>query len=270
MRVVVWVVVMCGAACNGSVETSAGVESGGSTSSGGSSSSSSGSSSGGSGTTTDDAGGSSTSEVVTSSGSSGDVASSSGDVSDASTGDGSVPVDCSGVTLAGALRQTVAQVRTNAYLDNVDVTRYAGIWEAHNAQTGDDRSTKWGALAGFALGVYSGQYVALEFETDADQAQVGQFFREADAALPSAWSYWSISRCPGDFPSAMDACHSAGGAVGSLGWEIGTNTVPNYCHLEPNTTYYLNILFGTKDDPAVPSCPGDVCGHVYQQTVSGN
>ncbi|MFT3765116.1 MAG: hypothetical protein QM820_06320 [Minicystis sp.] len=181
-----------------------------------------------------------------------------------------MPVDCSGVTLAGAVRQTLAQVRTNVYLDNVDVTRYAGIWEAHNAQTGENRSTKWGSLAGFALGVYSGQYVALAFETSADQAQVGLLFHEADAALPSAWSYLSISRCPGDFSSTVDACHLAGGAVGSLGWEIGSNTAPTYCHLEPNTTYYLNILFGTKADPAVPSCPEGVCGHVYQQTVSAN
>ena len=50
--------------------------------------------------------------------------------------------------------------------------------------------------------------------------------------------------------------------------EIGTNTVPNYCHLEANTTYYINILFGTKDEPAVPSCPEDTCGHVYQQTTA--
>ncbi|MCY1062820.1 hypothetical protein [Nannocystis sp. SCPEA4] len=209
----------------------------------------------------------------TSTSSSGEAPTSSSDASDASSGDsgdGSVPVDCSGVTIAGVVRQTVAQVRTNAYLANVDVTRYAGIWEAHNAQTGDDRSTKWGALAGFALGVYRGQYVALAFETTADQAQIGQLFREADAALASAWSYWSISRCPGDFTATTGPCHAAGGAVGSLGWEIGSNTVPNYCHLEPNTTYYVNILFGTSGDPAEPSCSADVCGHVYQQTVSGN
>ena len=238
-------------------------------------SSSSGAPSSSSGTSTEDAGSSSSSGAPTTSSSSGETTSSSGDVSDASSGtsgssgDGSEPVDCSGVTLPGVLRQTVAQVRTNAYLDNVDVTRYAGIWEAHNAQTGDNRSTKWGALAGFALGVYTGQYVALEFETGPDQAQIGQLFREADAALASAWSHWSISRCPGDFPATMDACHGAGGAVGSLGWEIGSNAVPNYCHLEPNTTYYVNILFGTKDNPAMSSCPADVCGHVYQQTVSG-
>ncbi|MGN6108065.1 MAG: hypothetical protein ACTHU0_23360 [Kofleriaceae bacterium] len=190
------------------------------------------------------------------------------DGSDAVGPDGSMAVDCSGVTITGVLRQTVAQVRTNAYLNNVDVTRYAGIWEAHNAQTGDSRSTKWGSPAGFAVGTYRGQYIALAFETTADQGQRGLLFRELDAALPSAHAYWSISRCPGDFPLTADACHSKGGAVASVGWEIGTTTTPSNCHLEPNTTYYFNIRFGTSADPAVPSCSQDECGHVYQQTLA--
>lgn len=270
MRRRVQIVVLGLAACGGAADSSTDPDAG-RTSSGGSSSSSSG---GSLETGVEEPTDSASSGGVTSSGTSGDAASSTGEVTStgdvASTGDDVVPVDCTGVTIAGVLRQTTAQVRTNAYLDNVDVTRYAGIWEAHNAQTGDDRSTRWGGSAGFALGVYSGQYVALEFATGPDQAQIGQLFREVDAALASGWAHWSISRCPGDFPAAMDPCHAAGGAVGSLGWEIGTNTVPNYCHLEANTTYYLNILFGAKDDPTSSSCPADVCGHVYQQTVSGN
>lgn len=259
---------ICVVACGGAADTSADQDTGRTTAGSDAAGDASGGSSGGGETGVAGATDTTSSGVVTTGGASNDTGSSSGDESDASTGDTGAPVDCSGVTIAGVLRQTLAQVRTNAYLDNVDVTRYAGIWEAHNAQTGEDRSTRWGGLAGFALGVYNGQYVALEFETGPDQAQLGQMFREADAALASAWAHWSLSRCPGDFPATMDACHGAGGAVGSLGWEIGTNTVPNYCHLEPNTTYYFNIVFGTKDDPAVPSCPADVCGHVYQQTVN--
>jgi hypothetical protein len=176
--------------------------------------------------------------------------------------DATAPVDCSTVTLAGVPRQTVAAVRTSANLSDVDVTRYAGIWEAHNAATGQSRQSGWGFAGGFVIGVLRNAYIALAFETGPDQAQGGSMFREVDAQFGVSHAYWSISKCPGDFVGA-DACHSKG-AGSSLGWRIG-NSIPNYCHLEPNTTYYLNIRYGTAEDPTAPSCESYRCGHVYQQ-----
>lgn len=82
---------------------------------------------------------------------------------------------------------------------------------------------------------------------------------------------FSISTCPGDFDqaavSAETGCYGQLSSSRHIFW--GGTSSARACKLEPNTTYYLNIIgtnspLGTDPDLLEPNCPNNEnCGAVY-------
>jgi len=139
----------------------------------------------------------------------------------------------------------------------------------------------------------NGFYVAMEFTTSA-ALQPGAFGRVEIApmqplpggtATTSAQRLWSISACPGDFRQLMlgedPGCVQGGpnfteqGAFrfGGSDFEVDDGV----CALEPNTTYFMNMLYTNQAPPtneqehsALGSvCEEDFCGNNLQPAGSG-
>lgn len=72
--------------------------------------------------------------------------------------------------------------------------------------------------------------------------------------LPDAQKVVSISRCPGDFSTALGDCRSD---RSPLKWTYGSG---NNCVLQLGQQYYLNVIHGTSANPAVSTCQGNECG----------
>ena len=65
----------------------------------------------------------------------------------------------------------------------------------------------------------------------------------------------TISRCPGDFTSAVpDSCRHIWGIGGGIHWSTRSEPATRECALDPNATYYLNLTFTDGMDPASPGC----------------
>jgi hypothetical protein len=106
-------------------------------------------------------------------------------------------------------------------------------------------------------------YFAMEFSTEGLTQSRGSWTFETPqvGTTASGPKFLSISQCPGDFdPDAIEAemgpnCYvRTGGFTTSVLWkQQGTSGAR--CALEPNTTYYLNMMFST--DP-VGTPPGQL------------
>lgn len=176
---------------------------------------------------------------------------------------------CEARLLPGVRRLTRATVRLGPnVVDDVDVTRYANLAAAQNAVSPvvPPRIGTWEArFGGFVVGVYADSYVAMEFTTGGAAAS-GAMTIEADAMFGSGGLHTSISECPGDFRFAQTACKTF--ANGSLVWRVGApDPSSRLCQLRPNTRYYFNLRYGTRDNPAVAFCPSGRCGNVFQQLL---
>jgi hypothetical protein len=131
------------------------------------------------------------------------------------------------------------------------------------------------------------EFIALEFNSGnippsvegSLQQEVPQF-----GGASSATKIWSISKCPGDFNKALvDAEMGPGciredqfGVTQSFEWGgANSETAADRCGLQPNTRYFLNIVF-TQDDAGTPPdqiephfrCESDRCG--VPITISGS
>lgn len=112
--------------------------------------------------------------------------------------------------------------------------------------------------------INANQYAAIEFNSGSDPGtngiRSGQFATENphSSTLPSGHLLYSISRCPGDFhpPEGNAACKRAGiTGWNNLRWTFGNNA--GKCELEPNTTYFLNIVY-TPAGVVTPDANGEL------------
>ena len=167
------------------------------------------------------------------------------------------------------------------------LTRATQCWWPDGAtQPGQVDCTSWTSFFGvpFPTGSGSrevfqrpGQYLALEFETgNYVGSRSGRLnTAEAQNGFPGTHQggdlIWTISRCPGDFnqqaiqaDSGSSACYVKGQATARPLWRSLDFSGPApqvYCPLEPNTTYYLNLVFtdspaGTAPDDLNWACTG--------------
>lgn len=114
-------------------------------------------------------------------------------------------------------------------------------------------------------------YLALQFNTgDLAPTQVGSLSSDrAGGMMEFHRRIYSISTCPGDFDreNAETGCYGELSAIFGLRWGGPEST--RSCKLEPNTTYFLNIIgtdspLGTSPDLIQPNCPNNEnCGAVY-------
>lgn len=132
------------------------------------------------------------------------------------------------------------------------------------------------------LGVLKGEYFALSFTTgDLDASSQGQINRENLSGVGGGSNdiglgplIASFSQCPGDFDPNSPAvpapdCVSRHRAIfQSIQWG-GPGSGRN-CELDPNTDYYLNVVYTESDVGQLPpdqaTCQDDKprCGHLYQ------
>lgn len=142
------------------------------------------------------------------------------------------------------------------------------------------------------------KYAAMEFTTDGTIASsaFGSLELATLQPLPNntatggfAPRLWSISRCPGDFRKHVIDTENGPGCVqggtgnfavdqGPFKWG-GSNYISDsgVCALEPNTTYYLNLLYTDQSPPTseqahsalTNKCVEQFCGHGMQPRGTG-
>ena len=115
------------------------------------------------------------------------------------------------------------------------------------------------------------QYLAIEFNTNGLTAnRTGQIKSSESGSFNNPRRLWSISECPGDFnPAQPTGCYGVMDSIFHIFWG-GTSTSES-CRLQPNTTYFLNLIptdspLGTSPDAITlsPACEGTrACGAVY-------
>lgn len=114
-----------------------------------------------------------------------------------------------------------------------------------------------------------GEYLALEFNTGDYTGSVHGYIESAEpqygapGTFQSGQILYTVSRCPGDFhreaiiSESEPTCYVRGGAMSQIHFSPLGYPDPHsiLCKLEPNTTYFLNILF--TDSPA-GTAPNDL------------
>jgi hypothetical protein len=120
-------------------------------------------------------------------------------------------------------------------------------------------------------------YIAMEFNsgnTPADAQGILDINQPQSSNLQLTFKYVSISKCPGDFDVAKIEEEMGPGCIIQTSWHNfawgGSNSISNVnrCGLEPNTTYYLNIVhtnsplgtFGGDIEPNPTCASGAGCG----------
>lgn len=119
-----------------------------------------------------------------------------------------------------------------------------------------------------------GEFLALEFDTEnLSPSLLGQMNTEAaqygaPANFQGGHMIWTISTCPGDFDREAiisnfgERCYMQGGSATRIRWSGHDPEASNHrCNLEPDKTYYLNVLFtdspeGTPVDTLNWACTG--------------
>ena len=94
------------------------------------------------------------------------------------------------------------------------------------------------------------RYASLEFDTTGiSSGTSGRLtFDVLQTFVPSGQKIVTLSQCPGDFTDLNDANCKRFVGQGSVRWAVNSGGGFD-CILEPNTTYYLNILYTDNDDP---------------------
>lgn len=146
--------------------------------------------------------------------------------------------------------------------------------------------TSWDALFGGGFTEVSGgtariatnrldptHYLALQFSTQgmASDARGSITSDRAGGMMELHRRIYSISSCPGDFDSSVinneTGCYGQLTSIRHLRW--GGPDSDESCQLEPNKTYYLNLIgtdspLGTSPDALQPNCSSNEnCGAVY-------
>lgn len=101
--------------------------------------------------------------------------------------------------------------------------------------------------------LFTNTYAAFEFTTplDLNGTHTGAFTAEVYALVAAGTRLMSISDCPGDFDAGrLDSrCILSRSGPETLRWQGADDSFR--CPLEPDTTYYLNILY-SNDQPGTP------------------
>ena len=110
------------------------------------------------------------------------------------------------------------------------------------------------------LFLFPNNYAALSFSTTgvATGATGHVSWEQVASGLFSA----QISPCPGDFDWVVDANCKASGIASALTWKIGTKPQSNpgfYCYLDPNKTYYLNVVSSDNGTWTTNTCGSTYC-----------
>lgn len=107
-----------------------------------------------------------------------------------------------------------------------------------------------------------GEYLALRIDT-ADAVQLGKtagYIGNAVVTGSSGTRLIQVSKCPGDFSTAVGkGCRIEATFSRSLNWVIGTDGANYTCDLEPNETYYINVIFGSILNPLSTTCSTRNC-----------
>jgi hypothetical protein len=106
-------------------------------------------------------------------------------------------------------------------------------------------------------------YSAIEFNTGSEPAAGGFSLSSSSSVF---FPLLAISPCEGDF-DVPDSCRNYISV--SQSFAFSTEVVPGRCKLEPNTTYYLNLTYGSQDFSQIgsptPSCPSSLCPALNMQ-----
>ena len=109
----------------------------------------------------------------------------------------------------------------------------------------------------------AGKYAAMSFTTTGANASIGSTGGISWAAASAATFSAQISPCPGDFDWVVDAnCKASGVETGGITWKIGTKPASNpgwYCYLDPNKTYYLNVVAADHGTWTTNTCAATYC-----------
>lgn len=117
-------------------------------------------------------------------------------------------------------------------------------------------------------------YIALEFNSGNIPAGTSRQINmnvPQTSSLENMRKLVSISRCPGDFNKSAIDQEMGGGCIiesftGSITWGGQDSSFPWVCSLEPNTRYFLNVIYtdsslGTSPSQIQPNCTNTAgCG----------
>jgi hypothetical protein len=166
---------------------------------------------------------------------------------------GPVDLTCPSAPLT---RQTVGNIQYPPYIgtgqptrQNVDLTQWNNIW-GHNTAT--DAMASWPGLAGSSPVITAfgrTQYIAAKFHTTSTLSPTLSGFYKNVSNFGGTTIDMTISPTCGDFQPVRAGCirsNVAPADTGAVYWRSASDT-GFYCHLDPDTDYYLNIRMS---DPA--------------------
>lgn len=143
---------------------------------------------------------------------------------------------------------------------NVDITTWDGMF-GYNSTTGP--VTPWPGVGGAAPVIAnfpSDGYICAKFTTPTDMAKWhGGFLNPSYLRLASPSQTMAISKVGGDFSSALPtvgciAKNVPASDANLVQWKGTTNAPSSWCNLQPNTTYYVNMMIGST-----PGCSSSRC-----------
>lgn len=161
----------------------------------------------------------------------------------------------------------------NSWLSGSDCRTWEGVWGVPFNPNGTGTTNYLGTRPSLAQG-----YIAMRFNSGSfASSDTGTFVVSPAPNIEGPRKIVSISQCPGDFNEAAINDRAAGGtgciiesAEDDLRW--GGSSTSRACKLQPNTTYFLNIVFTlapladlTWSDMTVhPFCVANNCGNLFR------
>ena len=145
-------------------------------------------------------------------------------------GPGQFPVGCEENPIPGVSWHTVPSTYEEVFGEWPGIP---GNWSEYQVTT-----DKFGALW-FATGVAQ---TTGKFATETT-GQVGGMNQKTIA----------LTECPGDFAPSDPDCRLTG-TTGQIWWRSGGAPAPGICELDPNTTYYVNVIFALPADLGDTEC----------------
>ncbi|MFO0555861.1 MAG: hypothetical protein U0271_46215 [Polyangiaceae bacterium] len=187
-------------------------------------------------------------------------------------GQGGAPLDCTGHEPPAGLTLQTSYSLTNTQLwgssntewphnATLDLTTWNPMPTGQVTSAGLEKPT----LGFFAMNpgdtatveLFNGNYASFRVDTNGLAGRAGQLSSEQPGSN-AAPLYLTFSRCPGDPMPDDQRCRSQVSGTTGLGWAIEA-AAPNYCPLEPDQTYYLNVFFMDPATPQVSTCSSATC-----------
>jgi hypothetical protein len=146
----------------------------------------------------------------------------------------------------------------------VDLTLWDNIW-GHINETDD--VTPWPGVSGSSPTIWTigkTQYVAAKFHTSSLTTTNGFFKNVSYGAGPNL--DMAISQSCGDFAPTEASClktNIPSSDTPLVFWRLDTVVSNSYCHLTPNSDYYVNIQFHDPNTSG-PGCSGGTCKTTIQ------